>query len=251
VSNAFPPAQSTAMPVWLDAQLIVVSGATAADFLQGYLTCDTLRIDSKSAVPMAICNVKGRVLASGWATGLDEAVGLIVHRSLTTTIVNFLKPYVTFSKCTLAAPDDLVLKITAIKSGIKLLPDLFVSIEPSPADATIDAYEDVSVDVGDILIANEYAFVRSEISERFLPQMLGLDQQGAVDFDKGCYLGQEIVARAKFRGAVKRSLAAFTWQTDSTAPQEPVIGQIWLDMGVVIDVSHHGSGLVMVKTGND
>jgi folate-binding protein YgfZ len=251
VSKAISSAQTSTMPVWLDAQLIVVSGATAADFLQGYLTCDTLRIDGKSAVPMAICTVKGRVLASGWATGLDEAVGLIVHRSLTASIVDFLKPYVTFSKCTLAVSDDLVLKITDMKSGIELLPDLSVAIEPSPAEATPQMYEDVSVDVHDILIANAFAFVSSEISERFLPQMLGLDQQGAVDFDKGCYLGQEIVARAKFRGAVKRSLAPFSWQTDSTAGQEPVIGQVWQDMGTVIDVSRHGSGLVIVKTSND
>ena len=45
--------------------------------------------------------------------------------------------------------------------------------------------------------------------------MLALDKQGAVDFDKGCYLGQEVVARAQFRGAVKRGLGVFTLPTDT------------------------------------
>jgi folate-binding Fe-S cluster repair protein YgfZ len=40
--------------------------------------------------------------------------------------------------------------------------------------------------------------------------MLALEEHGAIDFDKGCYLGQEVVARAQFRGTIKRGLAAFT-----------------------------------------
>ena len=44
--------------------------------------------------------------------------------------------------------------------------------------------------------------------------MLALDKQGAVDFDKGCYLGQEVVARAQFRGAVKRGLDTFSLPAD-------------------------------------
>lgn len=46
----------------------------------------------------------------------------------------------------------------------------------------------------------------SEISERYIPQMLNLDTLGAVSFDKGCYPGQEIVARTKYRGRLKRRL---------------------------------------------
>lgn len=259
MTKAIPPALSTAMSVWRDAQIIVIKGTTAAEFLQGYLTCDTQRIDPLGAVPMAICNVKGRVLASGWAIGLtigsplgldDEAIGLIVHRSLTETVVKFLNPYVTFSKCSLATADDFSLNVTAEQSGFELLPDLYVSIKPKP----VDEGKDASADVQDKLITNSFAFVSAEISERFLPQMLGLDQQGAVDFDKGCYLGQEIVARAKFRGAVKRGLASFDWRADSTAtePQtQPVTGQDWQGKGTVIDVSQNGSGLIMVKTKSD
>ena len=86
---------------WRAASLLTVAGATAAEFLQGYLTCDTQRINPQTATPMAICNVQGRVLASGWAIAMENAIGLIVHASVAAEVEQFLKPYVTFSKCSL------------------------------------------------------------------------------------------------------------------------------------------------------
>jgi len=63
------------------------------------------------------------------------------------------------------------------------------------------------------LINAGLALVNSDSSEQYLPQMLGLASSGAINFDKGCYLGQEIVARAQHRGAVKRQLVRLTWQS--------------------------------------
>ena len=81
------------------------------------------------------------------------------------------------------------------------------------------------------------------VSEQYLPQMLKLDEQGAVDFDKGCYLGQEIVARAQFRGAVKRTLVPFSWRD-----ARPEIGAEWPATGIVIDASDDGQGLALAKS---
>jgi len=52
------------------------------------------------------------------------------------------------------------------------------------------------------------AWVTAETSEEFIPQMFDYDKVGAISFEKGCYLGQEIVARMQYRGAVKRRLHA-------------------------------------------
>jgi tRNA-modifying protein YgfZ len=49
--------------------------------------------------------------------------------------------------------------------------------------------------------------VHPETSEHFVAQMLDLDKLGGIDFKKGCYIGQEIIARAHYRGGVKRHLA--------------------------------------------
>ena len=79
------------------------------------------------------------------------------------------------------------------------------------------------------------------VAGKFLPQVLGLHEAGAVDFDKGCYLGQEIIARAQFRGAVKRGIDIFEWRG-----QAPKAGDDWKD-------SAHGKGTVVfaAATTND
>lgn len=223
--------------LWADARLIEIQGATAAEFLQGYLTCDTAALDVGQARPMAICTVKGRVLASGWALGLADGIGLLVHKSLAARVQTFLLPYIRFSKCTLNDQPSWIL-LSEDDGAYQLLPQLSVlpaSIEPSGA-------EDCSSEVDTALVDAQFAFVSEPVSEQFLPQMLALDARGAVDFDKGCYLGQEIVARAQFRGAVKRGLSEFSF-----AAPAPATGQDWQGQGTVIATAAGGRGLLLGK----
>ena len=219
-------------PVWRDAHALRVSGRAVADFLQGYLTCDTERLREHTLVPMALCNVKGRVVASGWAVRQDDTVVLIVHHTLSEAVATFLTPYAKFSRCHIASVAETLLlvgeqdsgnTIITFDSGTELGHQRFVSTDR--ADVGVDC----SAQLTQQLIDNNFAFISSANSERFLPQMLGLDQAGAVDFDKGCYLGQEIVARAQFRGAVKRTLVSFTWHGAA-----PPIGEPWQDTIAVV-----------------
>jgi folate-binding protein YgfZ len=69
----------------------------------------------------------------------------------------------------------------------------------------------------EFLISNGYPFIGAIQSELFTPHMLNLDLLGAVSVDKGCYPGQEVVARTHFRGATKRRLMRF----ESSAPVSP------------------------------
>ena len=56
-----------AMPsIWQDARMLTVTGAHSREFLQGYLSSNVERLGAGKAVPMAICNLKGRVVCSGW-----------------------------------------------------------------------------------------------------------------------------------------------------------------------------------------
>ncbi|MEE4281732.1 MAG: hypothetical protein V2I41_07305 [Pseudomonadales bacterium] len=222
---------------WLQAGVIRVLGATAADFLQGYVTCDTSRLEPGLGLPMAICNLKGRVVASGWLLGNTAGVDLLVHTSLVEHVRTFLKPYVTFSKCTFATDQDKTVTVNSAQASIELAPDLTVQVDDSAQDL-----EDCSEPVNACLIDMGFAFVSKPVSEQFLPQVLNLHNQGAVDFDKGCYLGQEIVARAQFRGAVKRHLINFN------DPALPQVGDAWGDSGTVIAIDSQGHGLASVKT---
>lgn len=76
------------------------------------------------------------------------------------------------------------------------------AVEPYAQRADADAWKQARIAVGEVEI-------RAETRGRFLPQMLGLVEFGAVNFRKGCYPGQEVIARLQHRGQVKRKLALF------------------------------------------
>jgi len=229
---------SNIVRLWQNARWLHVQGADALTFLQGYLTCATDNADAEHATPMAICNVKARVVASGWVALTEQGAALIVHASLSATLRTFLKPYVTFSKCALTPEDGHVEVSDAPTGTLHLLPGLRCILHNSEPSS----WEDASAEVADTLIAAEFAFVDEATSEKFLPQMLALHDRGAVDFNKGCYLGQEVVARAQFRGAVKRHLVQFEYSGTAPAPGTSFDAPKGQHINSVV-VAGHGLGL--------
>jgi len=180
---------------------------------------------------MTLCNLKGRVIANGWAVGDDEQVSLVVHRSLSAAVAAFLKPYAMFSKVQIEVKTPLVGVVQdAHADGVFCSPWAFVSGVLTDPDA---AGDDQSAAIATALIQQPFAWVCEAVSGKFLPQVLGMPAAGAVDFDKGCYLGQEIIARAQFRGEVKRGVDQFAWSGTCPAP-----GDSWED-------ADHGSGTVI------
>lgn len=203
------------------------SGSDARPFLQGYLTCDTTRLSAGSLAPTALCNLKGRVVMNGWCSLLDDQdVLLLLHTSLVERLAAFLRPYLNFSRT----------ELIDLAGSSRLLTTL--DQPPAPGALTIDSRRQVylldSVDEArnlrqqfpDLdaeawlaaLTSDGIPLVTAAVSETFLPQMLGLEGLGAIDFEKGCYLGQEVVARAQHRGQVKRRLARLHWR----GPAAPV-----------------------------
>ena len=179
-----------------------VAGADAAAFLQGYLTADLDQLEAEKALPMAYCNLKGRVLASGWAAGTATDVLLLIDASVAPRLAAELGKYLLFSKAKLApAPDGLAFA-EAPAAGTAALPPTGYRVLPGAGDSGHEAFANASVDAG-------FVVVSAAVSERYLPQMIGLTAAGAVSFSKGCYLGQEVVARAEHRGEVKQKLCRF------------------------------------------
>ena len=83
------------------------SGDDAAGFLQGYLTCDLDALTVDRLAPTALCNLKGRVVANGWArTDPSGGVDWIVHVSMTQAIEAFLRPYLAFSSTSVAVLEN-------------------------------------------------------------------------------------------------------------------------------------------------
>ncbi len=216
-----PSNGSTAGGMVLMSDLAVLSftGSDVRNFLQGYLTCDTLEITADRLQPSAICNLQGRVVAFGWATAASENELLwLVPDSVVTELQKFLKPYLAFSKTrlTLWEADHLVVAFESTADTGNLTSSLNLEIiRESDRLSALYAERGLGArgQIDLILINCHLPWLTSVNAGQFLPQMLGLVDLNAVNFAKGCYLGQEVVARAQHRGQVKRQLTLLIHNT--------------------------------------
>ena len=190
-------------------RVLEFAGPDAAAFLQGYLTCDTDNLSARNALPGAFTNLKGRVVANGWVWGNTSEVRILISAELTGTVSEFLKMYLNFAKTRLTvAPHAPTISLNPILADAvqlgngKVLCATGFAQQTSPLSVT----EDLSPGWLAHSISHKEVLVTAATSGTLLPQMLGLTDLGAVSFDKGCYLGQEVVARAQHRGEVKRRL---------------------------------------------
>ena len=185
-------------------------GPDAAAFLQGYVTADIEALTPGRALPMALCNLKGRVVANGWAAGESNHVRLLVHPSVAPILARELGKYLLFAKSKLAeAPTGVRLSPVASSDAFELPPVGHYATLSTP-DEGHPAFADACADSGFVLVTEA-------IAGSFLPQMIGLTDVGAVNFAKGCYLGQEVVARAEHRGQVKQRLRRYGFDGEGPA----------------------------------
>ncbi|GAB3277728.1 YgfZ/GcvT domain-containing protein [Parahaliea aestuarii] len=220
--------------------LLRVSGPDAATFLQGQTTCDVRQVDSHNARPGAWCNVQGRILADFLLT-LDAAGHYLLRlrADIIEGTAERLKKYVVFSKASIdAAPDWQVIGCwgEGVKAALQaLLPEvpgarhgscagegyqllqvddagqryeLFLSSERKDLLEALPAHLQAA-EPGQwraLEIAAGIGRVEAATVEAFLPQMLNYDLTGFVNFQKGCYTGQEVIARLHYRGTAKRRL---------------------------------------------
>ena len=209
---------NTARVAWLDdLASLNFNGPDVVDFLQGYLTTDAAALDVEPRFT-AICNIKGRVVCTGYVWLEGSTATLLLHGSLRPALLEFLRPYLAFSRTSVAdgsasilgglGPGDAASHVKQLDPGRHLL----VLEDPSLAEELRSRAELERSAWDRATIERREVWLQAETSGAFLPQMLGLDELGAVSFTKGCYLGQEVVARAQHRGRVKRRLNVLGWQ---------------------------------------
>ena len=210
--------------------VIRVAGADAATFLQGQLTQDVLQASLHEARLAAFCNAKGRMQASFVVFKRSpEELLLVCSRDLLATTLKRLSMFVLRAKAQLSdATSEFSLiglmgdavaalgadgrqtwskteagpaSVVVLPTGAGVLRALWCAPAgtPPPAGPTItpQAWAWVSVRSG-------VAMLSQPIFEAFVPQMLNYESIGGVSFKKGCYPGQEVVARSQFRGTLKR-----------------------------------------------
>ena len=224
--------------------LIVVEGSDAASFLQNQLTNSVLGLNrtlpgsiaqgySESRL-VGYCNPKGRLLASAWL-GLfpstsdgEDRFALFISRDIAASTAKRLSMYVLRSKVKvtdlsaswsvagLYGSDEIT---NIVKSNDQILtlrlPDVLVGshaisrlLLAYPNQAQIDTQdtEESLRSWNELEVLSAIPRIVEATQEQFVPQMINFESVAGVDFKKGCYPGQEIVARSQYRGAIKRRL---------------------------------------------
>jgi tRNA-modifying protein YgfZ len=238
--------------------IIRATGADAASFLQGQLTNDVVLQKLEESRLAAFCNAKGRMQASFIIykrPAVDAAqttpdIYLICSRDILPQTLKRLSMFVMRAKAKLTdvsaefnffgltgnAILSIATKAINTPSTAIFNASTIIALHPamgqsralciSPVSNTAPAGEALSAELwnwGEVHAG--IATITAPIFETFVPQMLNYESVGGVNFKKGCYPGQEVVARSQFRGTLKRR--AYVVQIDASSDQgsQPVVGQ--------------------------
>lgn len=168
----------------------VLNGPDAEKFLQGQVTVDLRDLSSEQYRPTAICDLKGRVTFGLWLKKYSpESIEVISVEDQAAALQAHIKKYGAFSKFQLE-PSSII--YPAIVDGQASFGQLDQGVR-------IEQWQHTAITQGQ-------AWITAATTGLFQPQELRLHQRGGVDYDKGCYLGQEIIARLWFRGKPKHWL---------------------------------------------
>jgi folate-binding protein YgfZ len=263
-----------------DRGVIRASGADAATFLQGQLTNDVASLDAGSARLAGFCSAKGRLQASFivWRPAEDEFL-LSCSTGVLAPTLKRLSMFVLRAKCKLTdASDEIALFGVAGTAATAMLGDCAVWRGRRHGAATafrlpdgagsqrdlLAAPVDAEVDVGAapamtletwrwLEVESGIVTIEASTVDRFVPQMVNFELVGGVDFKKGCYPGQEVVARSQYRGTTKRRTLLFDCDALPAPAQDVFIaGAANEPAGTVVNAAPHpehpgGSALVEVR----
>ena len=226
--------------------LIAVDGDEAEEFLQGQLTNDICEITEEHAQQSAWCSPKGRVLTCLLVFRHDGRLLLQLPGSLLAQILERMRMFLLRASATLEDASDSWMRIGTVGESaearlrellgalpegteeLRRLDDVTVIRMPGrrpryellgehgaitslwnacrevAVAAGADAWELLDIEAG-------VASIGPGTSDAFVPQMINLDRIGSVSFTKGCYVGQEIVARTQHLGSIKRRMYRVHW----------------------------------------
>jgi tRNA-modifying protein YgfZ len=234
--------------------LIKVDGPDARQFLQGQITINADHIETNKLSLAAICNLKGRCIALFFATQIEDAIYLVLSSDTAQTCIDTLKKYAVFSKVEISIADSEYQLVGLSSHG--LLPNndeqysehLAVWSDKALAIAFIpqqqfSANENNELEAESVwlshLTTQGIPWLNAKSSAVFLPHNLNLPKLGAVDFKKGCYTGQEVVARMHYKGKLKSRLQLFSSEQVISAEPTDLIYSTTNKAGEVICCVSH------------
>lgn len=250
-----------------DFAIITVKGQNASGFLQGQMTCDLREVTESAMRQGAFCNLKGRLLTLADVVYCHD-YHLVLPENLAEITMSALEKTACVSRVTLKRETDYRVLGLHRNDAQNLteefsLPDELFSVfkneifccyytgENDYIILTNNAYADSLIqsfrDKKKLLTAHDWHLKQIKQSRiriyphtrgLFLPHRLGLHLQGYIHFNKGCYKGQEIIARTHFKAKLKHSLSVFRIEPAT----EPLAGKRILnainktEVGEIVDV---------------
>ena len=197
--------------------VLSVTGADAREFLHAQLTIDIENLPPERAALAGWCSAKGRLLATFLVIPAPHGYLLQLARDLAPTVAKRLSMFVLRAKVKIADESeawaqfgvwdtDVPAKAVTWEGDRVTVPagqNRFLRLEPAASASLANGDEDKWY-LQEILAG--HPLITAATQDQFVPQMVNLETLGGVDFRKGCYPGQEIVARAQYRGQVKRRM---------------------------------------------
>ena len=264
-------------------QVLSINGPDASKFMQGQFTCNLNEINGQEYRRGAVCNAKGRMVASfDLALFADEFLMATEH-SLSSVALAHLKKYMVFFKCKMIEQDYVLAGLTG-PNALKLVEKHFgvdtsnlangdyaqltlehgiiiklpfdagfeIWLQAEHAQAAFDKLSSECSLTGNTpetkdawqanLIQAGLGQLDKSLSEALIPQMINLAQTGGISFSKGCYTGQEIVARMQYLGKLKRHSYILKLQSPAeiTSGQDIFTPEHKSAIGSIVNVAKHG-----------
>ncbi|MES2206303.1 MAG: hypothetical protein V4525_05825 [Pseudomonadota bacterium] len=257
-----------------------IKGEDAQTFLHAQLTNDVKSLAVGAAHYTAYCSPKGRMLANGYLGRLSEVhFRWVIHRSIAEKLVKRLSMFILRSKVKLALLDTaqyygmLPIEVHAYKDLLLSTetsvrpPELFsMRITGNDDSSTFSLSYDRTLLVhtnNDTLdtshlrsridwditsIAADEVLVEEATYEELIPQMIEWDKIGGVSFKKGCYPGQEIVARSHYLGKIKRRLFRAQFEGTNVAIGCPItlVESPEQNVGIVVRTAITANGGILL-----
>jgi len=192
---------------------INISGNDAHRFLQGQMTVNADTPQTDKAILASLCNPKGRIVSLFHIFKTDNGFQLILPKNIAEQTQSHLKKYAVFFKVDIqiASSDEkiMVLNPPSTSSSIQIA-ELPLSIQVvTEDDSSIKKSTQGTINETfwyQTLAENKIPWLTAETSEHFLPHNLNLPKLNAIDFKKGCFTGQEVIARMQYKGKLKQHM---------------------------------------------
>ncbi|QIZ77431.1 YgfZ/GcvT domain-containing protein [Ferrimonas lipolytica] len=238
--------------------VIRATGADRKTYLQSQLTCDLVKLPIGQWSFAGHCDPKGKMIAAFRLAHLADEILMLMPTSLLQADLPALNKYAVFNKIDLLDATESLQRFALIgddalaplanwsgDANLRHSGDAIALIDEGRAVVVLPAGQALPEELAQLPQGEQNDFIASELlavrpwfeaqhSGEFVPQMVNLDAIGGIQYDKGCYIGQETIARMHFRGGNKRALYVLATSVDATGELQLQLGDNWRRAGTII-----------------